>query len=215
LLNLLGRLLLLVVFARILNPTSGQVLYSFQDEIVSKFHYRVLLFFEKSDPARPKVDWFSPLFEVFDRGEIQLVANVVVYYLESSPDFFRILIVINRNYLYEVSHSSMEVKESNVNLRLATWSRPSQALKQPKLPASASERRYVLAHHNSRARSSQYNTVDWCIYRAAGSQGAAGRLKLRVERRPLLALEAVMFGVDFTGPYILGVIFVNKFYIAR
>ena len=109
----------------------------------------------------------------------------------------------------------MEVKESNVNLRLATWSRPSQALKQPKLPASASERRYVLAHHNSRARSSQYNIVDWCIYRAAGSQGAAGRLKLRVERRPLLALEAVMFGVDFTGPYILGVIFVNKFYIAR
>ncbi|CAP92335.1 hypothetical protein PCH_Pc13g12660 [Penicillium rubens Wisconsin 54-1255] len=75
----------------------------------------------------------------------------------------------------------MEVKESNVNLRLATRSRPSQALKQPKLPASASERR------------------------AAGSQGAAGRLKLRVERRPLLALEAVMFGVDFTGPYILGV----------
>ena len=44
------------------------------------------------------------------------------------------------------------------------------------------------------------------LYRAAGGQAAAGRPKLRVERRPFLAPEAVIFGVDFTGPYILGVI---------
>ena len=43
------------------------------------------------------------------------------------------------------------------------------------------------------------------LYRAAGGQAAAGRPKLRVERRPFLAPEAVIFGVDFTGPYILGV----------
>lgn len=43
-------------------------------------------------------------------------------------------------------------------------------------------------------------------YRAAGGQAATRRPKLRVERRPFLAPEAVIFGVDFTGPYILGVI---------
>ena len=37
----------------------------------------------------------------------------------------------------------------------------------------------------------------------------------RAVKRPFLAPEAVIFGVDFTGPYILDVIFVNKFYIAR
>lgn len=44
------------------------------------------------------------------------------------------------------------------------------------------------------------------LYRAAGGQAAAGRPKLRVERRPFLAPEAVIFGVDFTGPHILCVI---------
>jgi hypothetical protein len=53
-----------------------------------------------------------------------------------------------------------------------------------------------------------YSIVESCgLYRAAGGQAAAGRPKLRVERRPFLAPEAVIFGVDFTGPYILDVIF--------
>jgi hypothetical protein len=43
-------------------------------------------------------------------------------------------------------------------------------------------------------------------YRAAGGEAATRRPKLRVERRPFLAPEAVIFGVDFTGPYILVVI---------
>lgn len=38
-----------------------------------------------------------------------------------------------------------------------------------------------------------------------GGQAAARFPKLRVERRPFLAPEAVIFGVVFTGPYILGV----------
>lgn len=41
------------------------------------------------------------------------------------------------------------------------------------------------------------------LYRAAGGQAAAGRPKLRVERRPFLASKAVIFGVNFTGPQIL------------
>ncbi|KAJ5888155.1 hypothetical protein N7495_008196 [Penicillium taxi] len=36
---------------------------------------------------------------------------------------------------------------------------------------------------------------------AVGDQEASCRLKLRVERRPFLAPEAVIFGVIFTGPY--------------
>ena len=40
-------------------------------------------------------------------------------------------------------------------------------------------------------------------YQAAGGQAAARCAKLRVERRPFLAPEAVIFGVVFTGPYIL------------
>ena len=43
-------------------------------------------------------------------------------------------------------------------------------------------------------------------YQAAGGQAAARCAKLRVERRPFLAPEAVIFGVVFTGPYILLVI---------
>ena len=41
-------------------------------------------------------------------------------------------------------------------------------------------------------------------YWATGGQ-AARRPKLRVERRPFLAPEDVIFGVVFTGPYILSV----------
>ncbi|KGO75061.1 hypothetical protein PITC_047440 [Penicillium italicum] len=37
----------------------------------------------------------------------------------------------------------------------------------------------------------------------AGGQATASRPKLRVERRPFLAPDVVIFGVDFTGPYIL------------
>ena len=37
----------------------------------------------------------------------------------------------------------------------------------------------------------------------AGVQAAARCPKLRVERRPFLAPYAVIFGVVFTGPYIL------------
>jgi hypothetical protein len=37
-------------------------------------------------------------------------------------------------------------------------------------------------------------------------QGAAGRLKLRVERQPFLASKAVIFGVNPIGPHILCVI---------
>lgn len=40
-------------------------------------------------------------------------------------------------------------------------------------------------------------------YRAAGGQAAARCPKLRVERRPFLVPEAAIFGIDFTGPYIL------------
>ena len=43
-------------------------------------------------------------------------------------------------------------------------------------------------------------------YKAAGGQAAARCPKLRVERRPFLAPKAVIFGVVFTGPYILDVI---------
>lgn len=43
-------------------------------------------------------------------------------------------------------------------------------------------------------------------YKGLGSQAAARRPKLRVERRPFLAPEVVIFGRDFTGPYILVVI---------
>lgn len=39
-----------------------------------------------------------------------------------------------------------------------------------------------------------------------GGQGAAGRPKLRVKRQPFLASEAVIFGVNPTGPHILDVI---------
>ena len=38
-----------------------------------------------------------------------------------------------------------------------------------------------------------------------GGQARARRPKLRVERRPFLASKAVIFGVNFTGPYILDV----------
>jgi hypothetical protein len=41
--------------------------------------------------------------------------------------------------------------------------------------------------------------IDVELYRAAGGQAAASRPKLRVGRRPFLAPEAVIFGVDFTG----------------
>lgn len=47
-------------------------------------------------------------------------------------------------------------------------------------------------------------------YRAAGGHAAARRPKLLVERQPFLAPEAVIFGVDFTGPQILVVIFDRK-----
>jgi hypothetical protein len=40
-------------------------------------------------------------------------------------------------------------------------------------------------------------------YNAAGGQAAARHPKLRVERRPFLAPDVVIFGADFTGPYIL------------
>ena len=40
-------------------------------------------------------------------------------------------------------------------------------------------------------------------YWAAGGQVVARYAKLRVERRPFLAPKAVIFGVVFTGPYIL------------
>jgi hypothetical protein len=43
--------------------------------------------------------------------------------------------------------------------------------------------------------------------KALGGQAAARCPKLRVERRPFLAPEAVIFGVVFTGPYILAVIY--------
>jgi hypothetical protein len=43
-------------------------------------------------------------------------------------------------------------------------------------------------------------------YNGAGGQATARRQKVRVERRPFLAPEVVIFGVDFTGPYILVVI---------
>jgi alpha-glucuronidase len=43
-------------------------------------------------------------------------------------------------------------------------------------------------------------------YNGVGGQAAARHPKLRVERRPFLAPEVVIFGVDFTGPYILVVI---------
>ena len=40
---------------------------------------------------------------------------------------------------------------------------------------------------------------------AVGGQAAARRPKLRVERRPFLTSKAVIFGVNSTGPHILGV----------
>lgn len=40
-------------------------------------------------------------------------------------------------------------------------------------------------------------------YQAAGGQAAARCAKLRVERRPFLASNAVIFSVSFTGPNIL------------
>ena len=43
-------------------------------------------------------------------------------------------------------------------------------------------------------------------YRVAGGQAAARCAKLRVDRRLFLAPEAVIFGVVFTGPYILLII---------
>jgi hypothetical protein len=48
-----------------------------------------------------------------------------------------------------------------------------------------------------------YLTLLWPFYRAAGGRAAARRPKFRMERRPFLAPEVVIFGVDFTGPYIL------------
>ena len=45
-------------------------------------------------------------------------------------------------------------------------------------------------------------------------QATARRPKLRVERRPFLAPEVVIFGVDFTGPYILDVKFIRQ-WLAR
>jgi hypothetical protein len=51
------------------------------------------------------------------------------------------------------------------------------------------------------------NSASWVQnrgqYNRAGGQATARRPKLRVERRPFLAPEAVIVGVDFTGPYIL------------
>jgi hypothetical protein len=38
------------------------------------------------------------------------------------------------------------------------------------------------------------------------AKAAAGRGKIQVEMRPFMALVAVIFGVDFTGPHILAVI---------
>ena len=46
--------------------------------------------------------------------------------------------------------------------------------------------------------------------RAVSGQAAARRPKLRVERRPFLASKAVIFGVNSTGPHILGVIVLPK-----
>lgn len=43
-------------------------------------------------------------------------------------------------------------------------------------------------------------------YNGAGGQAVARRPKLRVERRPFVAPEVVIFGRDFTGPYLLVVI---------
>jgi hypothetical protein len=40
-------------------------------------------------------------------------------------------------------------------------------------------------------------------YNGAGGQATARSPKFRVERRPLLAPEVFIFGVDFTGPYIV------------
>jgi hypothetical protein len=51
------------------------------------------------------------------------------------------------------------------------------------------------------------NSAGWVQNRrqcnGAGGQATARRPMLRVERRPFLAPEVVIFGVDFTGPYIL------------
>lgn len=49
-------------------------------------------------------------------------------------------------------------------------------------------------------------------YNKASSQATSRRPKLRVERRPFLAPEVVIFGVDFTGPYILVVIHSRRHY---
>ena len=45
----------------------------------------------------------------------------------------------------------------------------------------------------------------WWIHESVG-HGRRGP-KLRVERRPFLASKAAIFGVNFTGPHILVVIF--------
>lgn len=50
----------------------------------------------------------------------------------------------------------------------------------------------------------------WPFYRAASGRAAARRPKFRVERRSFLAPEVVIFGVDFTGPYIRHVKVVEK-----
>lgn len=46
---------------------------------------------------------------------------------------------------------------------------------------------------------------------AYGIQGTKPSPKLRVEKRPFLAPETVIFGVDFTGPHILVVIIARQF----